>query len=159
MNAAHPTLPRRVANVGGTTYPERDDSVTTRVDWWMQAYDNVVLIDDGGTYDVRDDLTTAQVLARKTAYTAARRAAGANVIVALTNPPATLFDGSDEIVRQEVNAALLEDPEAYGYDFAVDSGGAPELQNTADTTYYFDGIHFTDAGAAAYAQPLIDSGI
>lgn len=151
-----------VANLPGTTYAERLPSIVGRVDNLFASGETAVLIDDGGTHDIestRGNMTSAQALAAKAAYTAARRAAGADYIVGLTIPPSTTLTAGEETNRLAVNAALVADPAAYGYDEIVDVAAITQLQNANDAAYYYDGTHWTDAATTLVAQALVDAGI
>lgn len=161
MQAKHSSVRRRVANIGGTTYTDRAASVAGRVDYWASTYRRCVLIDDGGYEELKNGLNAAAILAQKAAYTAARRATGQyDLIVGTTVTPSTNYwSAGQEAVRVAVNAALLADPQLYGYDLVANTAGHPNLADPANTTYYFDGTHLTAAGAVAYAQALVDSGV
>ena len=160
--ATHPDSQHVVANIPSTTYAQRETSARGRVDHLFSRSLHCVLVDDGGSYDIstaHGNMNAAQALAAKAAYTEARRAAGADYIVGLTISPAVILTDTEETARQAVNAALLADPEAYGYDEIVDVASIPELQDTGNLTYYFDGTHWTDTATTLVAQSLIDAGI
>lgn len=163
MAAAHPELPYHVVNRAGTTYAQRTTDVAGRVDYqFATTPGRIVVIDDGGTYDIdtaNGNLSAANVLAAKLAYTTARRAAGADYIVGLTIPPATILTAAEETTRQSVNSSLKASPVTYGYDKIVDVASIPQLTNAADTNYYYDGVHWTDAATTLVAQALVDAGI
>lgn len=175
MALAHPDLPYTVANVGGTHYtagvtPSRGDTVDSRVDYWLAQYPDNILIDDGGgnelgvtTYPAQ---TAEEVLAIKRTYCEARRAAGAKRIIGVTMTPGIDLPDSEfwfaaaeleQLAR--LNDFLRDDPESGGYNKVVDIASIPQLQDPTNTTYFYDGIHYTAAAAALVAQKLADEGI
>lgn len=162
MRSAHPDNRFFVCNRPGTTYATRDAYIASRVDHLFKLSKHCVLIDDGGSYEVdtaNGNQNTAQTLATMAAYTAARRAAGADYIVRITIPPANIITAGEETTRQQVNAALVANPGAYGYDKVVDLRGIPELQLTNDVGWYYDGTHWTDAATTLVAKALRDAGV
>ena len=159
---AHPTNDLRHAAIGGTTYAEREVTAPDRVDWWMDTAADVVLVDDGMEEELRDGQDATFILNAISAYTTARRAARPDItIVGLTTPPATTawWTAGQDTVRQTVNAAILANPATYGYDQVVDVAGIPELADPSNTTYFSDGIHFTDAATTLVAAELVEAGI
>lgn len=156
---ARPDAGLRVANIGSTTYAERTANATTRVDWWLTTAERTVWIDDGGEEELKDGMDAENILAAMLNYATARRAAGADVLVALTTPPSNYWSAPQDAVRLEVNDDLLNNPEAFGYDYTVDIGSIPELQDPDDTDIYFDGVHYTDAATTIVAQALADAGL
>lgn len=162
MQLAHPGLRHHVTNRAGTTYAQRNSDVLGRVDHLFATAPYTVLIDDGGSYDIEagnGNMNATQALAAKAAYTAARRAAGADYIVGLTIPPATILTAGEETTRLAVNAAMKANPSAYGYNQVVDIAGIPQLQNPNDTNFYFDGVHWTTAGTSIVADALVAANI
>jgi hypothetical protein len=170
MALAHPTLPYNVGNIGATSYATRELTAGSRIDTWLRANPNNVLVDDGGgnEYGVIDNppMSWEQVRDIKLAYCEARRAAGAAKIVGLTHTPGIDDPGSEfwfsatelaEIL--EGNANLVANPEAWGYDQVVDIASIPELQDPAQGAYYYDGVHFTQDASALVAQKLADENI
>lgn len=163
MQTARPGFKHLVANLPGTLYSERDPSLRGRLDWFLTTSPHVVLIDDGGTYDLDTGHggsgNSATVLATKTAYTAARRAAGADYIVGLTIPPTGIITAGEETARLAVNAALVANPGTYGYDEIVNLGAIPQLTDWTNTAYFYDGTHYTDAATTLVANALAATGI
>lgn len=84
-------------------------------------------------------------------YNDGRRAAGADIIAMPTIVPAGTLTGPQNTQRLAFNAALLADPAAAGADIVVDVAGIPELQDTDDTDWYYDTLHFTTEAAALVA--------
>lgn len=91
-------------------------------------------------------------------YIAARIAAGwsADRIVAVTCLPR---NGINNTIRDAFNASMAGDDGGYGYrlarvDLNTDIG---ENGDNLDTTYYYDGIHPTEAGHAIIASVIFAS--
>lgn len=139
--------------IQGTTFATRATTATTRVDPLLAPTDRrVVLISDGGTSDLLADLTSSQIITAMDSYHDARRTAGADYIAIPTVAPASTLTAGQETQRQALNAALIANPSAAGADEVVDLTGIAALQNPADTTYYYDGLHYTAVAAALVAD-------
>lgn len=167
MAAKHPGVPYTVCNIGGTSYAFRDQTVVDRVDMWLRQHPDNVLIDDGGAneYGVIDNppMTWQQVRDVKLAYTEARRAAGAQYIVGLTHTPGIdqidtqfWFDAPELAEMALGNAAMVADPESFGYDQVIDIASIPQLQDPTNTTYFYDGVHYADPAATLVANKVGD---
>lgn len=145
----------RVA-VQGTTFADRSAgtiNATTRVDPLLTPTDRrVVLVSDAGTSDILAGLTVVQILTAMDAYHDARRTAGADHIAIPTVVPASTMTGPQDIVRQDLNEALLLDPTAAGADQVIDIAALPSLQDPADLTAFYDGQHYTAAAAQLVAN-------
>lgn len=150
---AHPEKRLAVANNNGTSYTARNVNIGSRLDSLFQRSIHTVLFDDGGTEEVTTT-DAATLLNTMTAYTTARRAAGADKIVKLAIPPNVVNTGPMEAVRVAVNAALKANPKQYGYDYFVDLMEVPELTNTGNAAYYSDGTHYTDAATTLVAAKI-----
>lgn len=140
-----------MANMGisGTSYTDRDTTVVSRVDQHATRAANVVVVDFSGVKDITEGKTAAQILALAEAYADARRAAGANLVVTATVTPNSGFTAGQETVRVAYNALLRASDK---FDAVIDIAGLANAASAADTTYYSDGIHPTNALAADIAQ-------
>lgn len=165
MAAKHPGVPYSVCNIGGTSYAFRNTTVADRVDTWLRQHKNNVLVDDGGAneYGVIDNppMTWEQVRDVKKAYTDARRAAGAEYIVGITLTPGIdqidtsfWYEAPELAEMAEGNAAMLADPASFGYDQVIDVASIPQLQDPTNTTYFYDGIHYTNATTDLIANKI-----
>lgn len=175
MAQAHPDLPYTIANVGGTHYtagvePSRGGSVHARVDQVLAQSPNNVLIDDGGANELGVTTHPAQsaeaVLAIKRQYCADRRQAGARWIIGMTSTPGIdqpdtefWFSAAELVQLERMNEMLRADPASGGYDQVVDMAGIPELQDPANTDYFYDGVHFKKAAAQKVADLLEAEGV
>lgn len=145
-------------NNSGTTYAQRNVGISSRVDSVFGRSIRSVLFDDGGTYDIdtaNGALDTAATLAAMQAYTAARKAAGADKLIRLSIPPALILTAGEEATRVAVNAALKANPQQYGYDQFIDLMEVPALTNPNDASMYFDGTHWTDAATTLVANKIV----
>lgn len=143
--------------------------------WPSEPIDTTLILDAPATVDpVRSDTipswliawagtngmtiaghTAAQEYADLVTYVQARLVAGwdAEKIVIPTMLPRS---GFSETVRGDYNAAIVADAENLGYivarlDLDDDIGGAGD---EANATYFYDGVHLTDAGHARVAAIL-----
>ena len=114
---------------------------------------STALVMNGGQSDLWDGESGAQVYAEEVAYAAAARAAGFDVVVAITICPGQ-YSEAEEAARLEHNDLLLADASG-GFDAVVDVAALPELADPTDLTYYDAlGIHWTEAGAQIAADAL-----
>lgn len=129
----------------------------------------------GGTNDLYQGATAAQVITRISTYVSGRLAVGWKVIVLSILPRSqTGLPVTFEADRQTVNASLRATyPNATAYPriytgaspgvIFCDVGDDPTIGQPGDElnlTYYFDGVHLTQAGyaivAGDYVKPAID---
>lgn len=161
------TVPERVALAvgegrhvtvarGGTGYAQRNADVVRRVDRHLASVTGPSrLLDAGGTTDLIVGALAVNLITVIEAYWEARRTAGFDWIVASTVPDSDGFvaDPDAETERQALNdlirASAVPDGVADVAGIAVlgDSGAS------ADTTYFSDGTHYTNA-ATLLAAPL-----
>ena len=114
---------------------------------------STALVMNGGQSDLWDGESGAQVYAEEVAYAAAARAAGFDVVVAITICPGQ-YSEAEEAARLEHNDLLLADASG-GFDAVVDVAALPELADPTDLTYYDAlGIHWTEAGAQIAADAV-----
>lgn len=161
------TVPERVASSvgagrhvtvarGGTSYSQRNADVVRRVDSQLSSVTgSAFLLDAGGTTDLLVGAQAANLILTMEAYWTARRSAGFDWIVASTVPDSVGFvgDADAETQRQALNALILASsvPDAVA-DIADLSQLGPSGAS-ADTTYFSDGTHYTNA-ATLLAGPL-----
>jgi lysophospholipase L1-like esterase len=122
-----------------------------------RAYRDVTVVLTGASSDLGNEGdTAAQAFADLEAVVAGWRALGADRVIVATVPPAAFITAGEETARLELNALIRTD----GFDGVLDLAAAPELDDSADLTYYqADQIHLTPAGAAVAAallEPLLD---
>lgn len=105
----------------------------------------------GGTSDVLENDSGAQIYADMETYVNAAKAVNAGlVVVAQTITPCTIFTGPQNTALANANTAILADANGV-FDATVNVALDP-LDDAADTTYYADGTHWTAAGAAIAAE-------
>lgn len=104
----------------------------------------------GGTADIINGDTGAQVYADMVSYADNARLAGYDLVVAQTITPAVVIIGGDETARQDANVLILADGDD-AFDGVADAAAAP-MDDPADTDYYADGIHPTALGASILAE-------
>lgn len=144
-----PEYPVIICGRGGTTYAQRTTTAPGRVDYHFANATTNVLVDLGGQSDLLAGLTGSQLLAAAEAYADARRAAGADLIVALTCPHSTSYTAGQNTQRATYNAGLLT---SAHFDAVVDIAADPAMADASDLTYWnADGLHPVAAGAAVIA--------
>jgi hypothetical protein len=142
-------LPWVTIAVSGQAFSSLDDSLSMRARDLHASFDRTVVVLVGGTSDLIEGDTAAQVLTDFEAYAAAHRALGADAVVATTVTPSTLLNATAEARRVEVNALILA---SDAFDRVVDVAG---LENLAVS----DGTHWTAASAQRVADlvgPTLD---
>lgn len=119
-----------------------------------------ILVMTGGTQDILDGDTGAQVYADAVAYAEAARTAGYDYALASTIPDALNIDDDPDQAqaRADHNGLILADA-AEAFDGVIDFDTA--LPDVGDTTYWdVDFVHLKPAGAgvvAALYAPLLDA--
>lgn len=113
-----------------------------------------ILVMTGGQADLtRDGDTGRKLYEEEVDYANAARAAGFDVIVITTIPPARLlYSGTQPAERLAHNRLLLEDPSG-AFDHVVDVAGDPRLADPTGPSFS-DGIHPSASGAAVIAELL-----
>jgi hypothetical protein len=147
MNTFLAGIPYMNVAVPGTTYKQRTDTAPSRVDIYPQYCQQIILFAEGGVHDILEGLNADQIGARVKTYVTGRRAAGYDAVVAATIPPSTYYTPANEAVRVAWNKKLKEQAASMGIDMVVDVAAIPQLQNPADRSMYYDGVHFTDTAA------------
>lgn len=141
--------------ISGTTYAFRNTTVIDRVD---RAYINATrntILDVGGQTDLLPGaagglaLTGAALLAISEAYADARRAAGCDYVVEFTVLKSTFYDAPQEAQRVIYNNLMKA---STHFDAVVDVASRAEFSDPNNATYFYDGLHFTQAGGAIFAS-------
>lgn len=127
--------------VGGTSLTTLASSFPTRARPWITpaSFEPTIYVLCGGTQDVLDGDTGAQIYADAGALADLARAAGAVYVVCTTTHPATGFTAGQNTQRLAGNALILAD--ASGKFNATINFEQPGLDNPADPRSYFDGTH------------------
>lgn len=143
-------VPFVFANAGFTT-PQVDAAGGAAAD---TALANTVSRSVAVVWEIGNDILAntaeATVKSNFVSLVANRRTAGFTKVIALTVPPRSDLTAGKETMRQSVNAWLLAGNS--GADAVADVGSIAELQNTANGTYFVDGVHYTNAGYAKVAE-------
>lgn len=148
-------MPTIVA-MSGTSYPTRTTSVASRVYNVFNNAEYSYYFDAGGPTDVLTDLqTAAQVITRMQNYlNGVKAAAGSRLLktFGMTMFPGAPYGATDP-VRLEVNA-LMKSLAGNGsfYDYVIDMGAIPELQDFNNPTWFSDFTHPTTAGGLLIAN-------
>lgn len=156
---SHEGMPWWNVAISGTSWTVLSTTAATRLHPKFVGSTPNVLVLLGGQSDIMDGDSAATVLADMVAYADAARTAGADHIVACTLPPAALLTAPQDVVRLAVNDLILESED---FDSVADVAVIPELQDTGDLTYFYDGSHWTAVGAdlaAAVVAPVVDAAI
>lgn len=93
-------------------------------------------------------------------YVALCRVAGCGPVVFCTIPPWVGITAGDETARTDYNALVLAAVIQGDADAVVDLAAVAVLTDPSNATYYSDGLHWTQAGAAAAAAavgPVLDT--
>jgi len=147
----------RIRAVGGTHWDSTGFDLAgvapIQVDPFAKAATSTTLIMCGGTTDIHNGDTAQQVYDDMVAYADARRAEGFGTIVNLTIPPNTANTGGQETVRQAANVLVLADAQD-AFDIKVDLTGNANLEDEGNVTYYYDGVHWSEAATAIVAALL-----
>lgn len=137
--------------ISGTSYTDRNSTVVSRVDQFGTRYETLVICDFSGVKDISEGKTPAQILALAEAYADARRVAGFDYILTATVTKNTGYTAGQETTRQQYNN-LLRANANNKFDAILDIDSLAHAQNPANTTYFTDGIHPSNALAAEFAD-------
>jgi hypothetical protein len=105
----------------------------------------------GGIQDYQFGSTAAQAYDLHVVQAGLARAAGFDIVIDSTCTPASSVVGAIETERVAGNVLILADADT-AFDAVVDLDDL--LPNPADTTYYSDGLHPTEAGALVIANAM-----
>lgn len=169
--------------IGGTTYPQRWDTIEQRLlnkvgmvqdeagvyqQWYPNEPYHTIACLEGAQSDLYLGFTPTQIINQSHGIKDtidALREKGVERVGYATMPPTYLFYGPSELQRQEFNNLIIDNAEDYGIDWVVDIGGDPYMQDYLDTDKYYDALHYTAATAAHVADmwytaipPIIDMG-
>lgn len=133
----------------------------TRLHPRMQVPKTILVLNGGQTDLGTDGDSGATALADLESYVAAARAAalGEVHVIACTIPPGNMMTAGEETQRQAYNAGILT---SDAFDAVADVGAIAQLQDYSNLTYFYDGLHWTAAGAAlaaAVVKPLIEAAL
>lgn len=106
---------------------------------------NAILM--AGINDIAGGATAASVQSNISTYVSDRTTAGWDAVYVCTILPSTTLTAGEETVRNDVNAWIRANVTNY-----IDTAGDPRLDDATDATYYSDGTHQTQAGAAVVAE-------
>jgi hypothetical protein len=142
-----------VLAMSGTTYAQRSGSVGARVDTQYRKAKRSTVLDLAGQSDILAGVTGAQLYKAVSAYADARRRAGARFIIEYTITPSDSrwYTKAEDTERQTYNRLLLADAQNH-FDAVIDLASRPEFAHPEDTTYFEDGLHPTEQGAAVIAS-------
>lgn len=165
-------VPAALSAVGASSWTTLAQSRALRINPHADAAPNTVLVMMGGTFDVVFEADTgAQLYADHKTYAEAAKAAGFDKVVVLTITPTTDMGVNQNNRRRAGNDLLIGNADAV-FDAVVDVAcdstlsdpGAPQdgttfygsglLSDPSNTTYYSDGVHFTNTGAQACADDV-----
>lgn len=152
-------IPHVVPAVNGTSWSSLQPTQTTRLGRAIAPYERCVLVMCGGTSDLTEGDTAATLLSDMEGYATSARALGVDYIIATTITPSTLLDATQETRRVAANTLIKA---STAWEACIDLAAIPALQNTADTTYYLDGTHWTGTGAQIAADaisPAVDTAL
>jgi hypothetical protein len=149
--------------VGGQGWTQLRTTAATRLFPQFKGAQTTILIMNGGTQNMLDNQTGAQIYADAWLYADQARAAGADYVICTTIQNAGPFFGSpteaQESARQVANGLILADSLGK-FDEVVDITQSP-LDNTGDQYYYFlDRVHMNPQGAkimADFVAPALDA--
>ncbi|NUO50685.1 MAG: SGNH/GDSL hydrolase family protein [Polyangiaceae bacterium] len=136
--------------VSGRTVLDMVNAAPTSLDPFYSANDFDITVMMGGTNQLSFD--AAEIHAHTRQYSRDRRRAGCNLLVLAGVMKGSGNNDRFETCRRLVNAYRRRNP--WMYDIFMDVDLIPELQNPADTTYFFDGTHLNPAGHIVFATRL-----
>ena len=140
------------SGVGGETISIMRATAPTAIDPRFDArWNHNILVLCGGTNDLLSSSAEA-AYAEAMGYLNDRAAVGWRPIV--TTIP---YRSNGDVAKWDAFNALVRSNGVYP---VADVAAAPQLQNPANTTYFTDGVHHTDAGYAVYAsvvRPVIEA--
>ena len=139
---------------GATSYDDRATGRNYRYRAAAMSHQTTILVQWGGTNDLdsdADNQSAADTMTDMENSADLARTEGIDVVVQMTNLPATTYSAGDETKRQALNALILADANGK-FDAVVDCSKAPELTDELNATYFPDGLHISSAGAAIAAD-------
>ena len=140
--------PWTVVARSGRSWTQLAVDAPTRLNPVLQ-WSPAVLIMVGGTSDLLKEHDTAtKALADFVAYAQAARSAGAAAVIVGTVTPATAFSAVQEARRVDLNGRIRLNV-AGAWDATADLATA--LPDPSDANFYYDGLHWTERGAAVAA--------
>jgi hypothetical protein len=113
----------------------------------------------GGTSDIWGGDSGATVYSDMYTYSDNARTYGIDLVIACTITPNTGNSGAQETQRLDANSRIIADA-SNKFDYSVAMAEDTDLDDASNTTYYYDGIHFTTLGAtraAAVVQTTLNS--
>lgn len=147
-----------IATVGLSVIPSMLPNAATEIDpKFSSIYQNNICMIWGGTNDLADGTSAADLYTAIQTFCAGRRAAGFKVIVANVLPRQNNPAEGYEAERLAYNASVRESWASFADEF-VDVGAHPDLQDPTNTIYYYDLCHLTEIGgskAADYASAAL----
>lgn len=153
----YPNVPYSLNDVAvsGTSWTVLNANAPQRVDPLASLAPFTILNMCGGTSDLwAPELNDGPtVYADMVAYANARRTAGFDYVIAVTIAPSTTFDATQESNRVSANSLIMADA-SNAFDAQVDFAGIPQLTDPNNTTYYFDGTHYTGPATILCAAAL-----
>lgn len=109
-------------------------------------YFNVLIVQEMLNDAANNSLTAAQVVDNMQTYCLARKAAGFDAIGVTTIHKITTPNRNlTSTLLSQINAELRARYQNF-CDFIIDFDKYQQFANPADTTYYYDGVHFSSAG-------------
>lgn len=151
------SAPWGVVAVSGQSWTTLLTTIESRLYPTLGRATTTVLLMSGGTTDVNDGDTAAQVYADHVAYADLARANGATKIIACTLIGSTTFTAGEDVVRQDFNTLLRADADA-AFDGVADVDAALVAAYGAsywtDTDVLWDGTHMLGASAQTYAAAV-----
>lgn len=145
-----------VVGIPGTSWSTLAATVASRRDPALRQAARVVHNLTGGHSDLLEGDTAAAAYADMAAYAGTARALCASYgieyyAIAATLTPSHYFTAPQEAQRAPLNDLIRA---SGAWEAVVDHAAIPQLQNNLDTTYYYDGSHWTTAGATIAAEAL-----
>lgn len=130
--------------------------------WGDRNFAIPILVMCGGTADYNlfgDNDTAAQCYADQCQYADDARTAGFTYVTSSTTTPASYITGTQETRRLAGNVLLIADA-SNKFDGVAQHAEHVDLDDSSVTTYYADGVHWTDAGgtvAAGITKTVLDT--
>lgn len=149
------TAARYNVAIAGKRIDEQTAVAATNVDPLLSSlsgYTRKLVVFQCGANDLMAGASAATVASRLATYVADRISAGFDAVVVMTVTKASTISGGNDTSRQTYNANLLSSPPSGA--IVVDLASLSEFSNTANTTYYLDGVHFTLVGQKVVADAI-----
>ena len=145
-----------VTAIDGSSYAFRTRDVAERVDRHAEAVTGTkVLIDMACQQELSAGRKAQDILAEMETYWSARKAAGYDLVVAVTVPDATMFTSAANRERAALNDMIRWSTVA---DAVADIAALAEMQDATNKTYFGDGIHITSA-TTTLIEPVVTAAI